>query len=137
MLWISDYFDHKLSDNLSLVSYSEFVSGLAHAQGDPDLLPTTQRMSSEELASVTDRAGVSRAHLAIRALDKSMWENNFRRALLRKDIWPNLRVEYVWCTMSIDETVYAAWYLAQVMGKDASHRDFTAHAYKANHFVRP
>lgn len=137
MTWVSTYTEHKFPDtDFGSIPFSEFASALAQSRIRPDLLPTAERMSREELASITDAQGTSRAHLSFRPLDKSIYETNFRRALLNRDIWPNLRVEFIWCTMSIWESVCSAWYLAQVMGKDENHRNFAAHSLEANHFVR-
>lgn len=117
---------------------SEFVSGLGHSRTHPELLPTVLRMSPEELKAVTDDVGgASPSHNLVRYADPSIFDATFRRALLDRAIWPNLRVEYTWCTMSIDETVYVAWFLAQVMHESENHRKFTTHALKANHFVCP
>lgn len=134
VLWIGGYFDHKLQDqDFSSVSYSDFASSLVHTYGNTDPTPpTTERMSPEQRASLCDITAGFRAHLPSLFLDHT---DSFRRAFFNTDIWPDLRLEYICCSMSIPDCLYSIWYLSQQLKEEPKHRKVTTHMLRANRCV--
>jgi len=119
--FISSYFTQSVIDQEDFKS-PEFIRMLlarkvVHSrEGDSDsyhdLMPTTQRMSPDQLAEVADQAVMWRSQHLFQRIDLSIYQENFRAAILGCDseresiIWPRLRVHWLWCDMTISDAIY-------------------------------
>jgi len=121
-LWVSGYYTHSSSmlSSISTITRAEALGGMVRASiVDPPLhqQPSIQRMTSAELTEVADSGVVERSHMLMQNADRSVYDENMRRALFDATIWPRLRPVLVWCDMSPCDCVFASWYLQNLIAE--------------------
>lgn len=82
---------------------------------DRKYLPTSERMTLEELLSVASPAVLPRV-APILALKQEVYQQNLRRALLdTKGLWPNVKVVMLWADMTCMYAPWGARYLSDML----------------------
>ena len=102
----------------------------------PSEQATVERMSPETLAAVADVDGINRSHIPILSqVDHNVYAKNLRAALVPQAL-RSVRFELVWCEMSVPDTGYASWVLADTMKKLSDPRNVRMWTFEGvNHFV--
>ncbi|EIW51541.1 alpha/beta-hydrolase [Trametes versicolor FP-101664 SS1] len=117
---------------------------------DPKHTPTTSRMSPEVLRSLTNPAVMAENQHLIWTLSYNVYRENLRRCLydcrvlddndgsgVPKKVWPNVRVQYIWCDMTAGDCAWTAAVIhSQWNAADPEHRrQVEFHKLEgANHF---
>ena len=76
--------------------------------------------------------------LAFTRVDPSVYADNMQAALWDRRVWSGLRIVMVWCDATVGPTMYASWYLADMVAtrwpEGAREVEFVRFE-GANHFV--
>ena len=135
--WVGGYFSH-----------GDTVDTLVRRTHDTDPLPTTRRMTQEEMTKTVDfqpgaPGGSDQLFVAAgyrTGLFGKLWEDAFPLPEQRQEAWQNIEVRFVWCDRSIWEATHAAWWVqaqvAEARAKGKRVRNVTTLRFRgANHFV--
>lgn len=142
--WVSSYYRNESgllrAEDIIKIPLDELMTRMQQkANPDPpiDELATLNRISPETYAQIADTEGALRSHIPLLHIDRTIYSDNLRAALLGTDMWPRVRFELIWCAMGPSETAYAAWGLAALLKelgtKTRPTRIWTLDG--ANHFV--
>lgn len=145
-VWVSSYYVHEplTTASLSSLTRSEMLSKITHTpipdSTSSNRRPTLSRMTTEELQTVTDYERTARTHVDILNVQYIVYADNVRRLISQTEVWPHLRVEFVWCDMAVGDCLYAVWGFVHMVEHLKSH-DTTCRPVSVkclrntNHFV--
>ncbi|CCM00689.1 uncharacterized protein FIBRA_02728 [Fibroporia radiculosa] len=107
-LFVSGYYAHSPSFLSSIADADEAqldagMVGHPILDPPPHHVPTLNRMTDAQLAECADYSVYEKSQVLMIRVDRTIYDDNTRRALFDKTIWPHLRVEYVWLDMSPGE----------------------------------
>lgn len=141
--WVSGYYVHSPAVLAAFpsVTLDELRHGLQQQPEEnppPQRLASVARMSTEELAEITDPEVLATSHMTFGSIDPAVYKKNLDDALLNSSVWPRVRVSLVWCDMSPGETLLSTWYLASQLANNwpqGARKVDLVRFEGANHFV--
>ncbi|EMD32088.1 hypothetical protein CERSUDRAFT_119070 [Gelatoporia subvermispora B] len=139
--WVSSFFEHDpytLDSLESATSFSTLIPGISGQPiSDPPehQLPVTKTLSPKQFVTNVDLRGALGSHVPYLFMNRAVYEENARRALQGKSIWPNVKMVLVWCDMSVGEVLLGSWRIIQLAQESKNGRGLVVQRMRgANHF---
>ncbi|EKM49786.1 uncharacterized protein PHACADRAFT_179168 [Phanerochaete carnosa HHB-10118-sp] len=108
---------------------------------DPSKRPTIERMSKDELESITDAGVLERSSMKLFQASRDVLYPNVLRALVdTQGVWPDVNVLVFWCDESMHDCIWAAKFISDLgrapsaEGKQKRRID-VERLWGVNHFV--
>ncbi|CCM06260.1 uncharacterized protein FIBRA_08510 [Fibroporia radiculosa] len=107
-LWVNGYYEHSPAMLLSLAEIDEVQldAGVSEQwlQDPPHQTPTICRMTAAQQTECTKPSIFSRLLIPLSDMDSAVCDENARRALMDKTIWPHLRLEFICIQLQYEDS---------------------------------
>ncbi|KAH9937978.1 Alpha/Beta hydrolase protein [Amylocystis lapponica] len=149
--WVSTYFPQVEGSPGSPAFHAAVISSRTppyDTSDDTDFrrIPTLERMTPEQLASVTDVGVMRRSQYTLQATDENVRRSNLWRAIFacegevegdtKQVVWPALRVQLVWCDRSHGDCVMTMQELVRASALHKHGRNLEVYRMEgSNHFA--